>query len=286
MQPGHADSTSEKLVVMVLVVAALSAAIGGVVELSVEGPCPSPNGSSSSGFVPAPPTVWDEQATLSFSTNSTSLYTNVTVSAPEDQYGYGPGFLLNGATDLGYWYQVGIVDNWGVTAPMSGHNTGFELVTSVFVPGDQATAKFKDFIPVEIGSGSTVRLGLELTAGCVVMSWTLPGGEVTTENYDAFGSTSFVNNSPYPNDSAAFESSLMTEWWHVDPYFGPTANATYTMPRLSGSFVGMGLSERVPGTDQMLFGHSLQAHLGCDCTTQLDFQNATEKVNTTSFTTG
>jgi hypothetical protein len=35
------------------------------------------------------------------------------VAQTDASSGYGPAYLLNGLTDKGYWYQVGLAWNWG-----------------------------------------------------------------------------------------------------------------------------------------------------------------------------
>jgi hypothetical protein len=250
--------------------------------------CEDVTGGVGTGFVGSPRVVWDEQALLSISVDSRSLYTNATVSAVEDKNGYGPAYLLNGATNVGYWYQAGLTYNWGVTGQTPGHYQGFSIITSVFSPNDSAVPRFAYIQPVAMESGKTIRIGLSLQSGCVTMSWTLPGGSTISERYDSYGASSFVNNSPIQEDAIpAYLSGLMTEWWHVDRYYGATAPAFYTLPKLDGSFVGLGVSEFIPGTaGSQLFANSTQAHLGCDCTTTLSYQNVTETVSWSGFTTG
>jgi hypothetical protein len=240
------------------------------------------------GFVHAPGVVWDEQASLSIPVDTRSLFTNVTVSAVEDTYGYGPAFLLNGATDNGYWYQAGVVYDWGVPGSEPGHYAGFGVIVNVYTPNQTSNPKFAYLQPIGLKAGEAVRIGLSLLGGCVAMSWSVPGGETISETYDAFGGSRFVNNSPSATDILPnYASSLMTEWWHVDPYYGATAPALYTLPKLAGSYVGLGVSEFIPGTaDSQLFANSTQAHLGCECATTLSYQNVTETVSWAGFSTG
>ena len=56
--------------------------------------------------------LYDEQLGLSFTQNWTSLAYNVTAVARNDTSGIGPAYLLNGCTNQGYWYQVGLSYNW------------------------------------------------------------------------------------------------------------------------------------------------------------------------------
>lgn len=275
----------ERAVVFTVATLSLIAGTGGTAIAYYNSLCHNPTGNYQAGFASAPPVVWDEQATLAMSVNTTGLFSNVTVSAPEDANGYGPAFLLNGATNAGYWYQVGITFDWG-RGPASGYSPGFDLVTAVFAPTNPFSPKYEYVAPLNLQSGDRVRLGLAFERGCIQMSWVLPGGSTETATYSSYSATDFDNGSPVILDSG-FQTSLMTEWWHVNPYFGPTAAATYTLPKLAGSYVGMQVEERIPSAGgAQLFSNATQARLGCGCTTVLEFENVTESVSWGGFTTG
>ena len=54
---------------------------------------------------------YDEQSYISFGGNFTALEYNVTAIAQNSSGGYGLGYLLNGVSNTGYWYQVGLAWN-------------------------------------------------------------------------------------------------------------------------------------------------------------------------------
>src|SRR5580704_12041724 len=56
----------------------------------------------------APSPTYDEQLGITFTQDFSSLEYNVSALAQASPDGYGPGYLLNGLTPEGYWYQVGI----------------------------------------------------------------------------------------------------------------------------------------------------------------------------------
>jgi hypothetical protein len=285
IRPDRKSAGRDRIVVATVVGLVVGATIGVFVLGSYLSPCQDPTGSRVASTVAAPPTVWDEQVTLSFSAHARALFTNASISAEADSNGYGPAFLLNGATDTGYWYQVGVTYNWGRNAPVAGHDVGFELVAAVFAPGHNGTPQYEYLESAPLSDGETVQLGLTIQGACVAMSWKTPDGLATVLTYDAHGTSGFVNDSPSKID-APYVTSLMTEWWHVAPYYGPTARATYTLPHLSGSYVGMGISERIPTYGgPLLFSNATQAHLGCGCVTTLNFQNVTASVSPVEFTT-
>ncbi|MDA4111492.1 MAG: hypothetical protein OK439_03070, partial [Thaumarchaeota archaeon] len=84
----------------------------------------SPSLSSSNSSLPVP--NYDEQLGLTFTESFSRLSYNVTAVEQQDSYGYGPAYLLNGLTNLGNWYQVGLSWDWpflgGGFAPGFGFN--------------------------------------------------------------------------------------------------------------------------------------------------------------------
>jgi hypothetical protein len=58
--------------------------------------------------------MYDQQVFMIFGQSFNSLSVNVTAVEQSDGNGYGPSYLLNGVTNDGYWYQVGLSWNWPV----------------------------------------------------------------------------------------------------------------------------------------------------------------------------
>jgi len=79
-----------------------------------------------------PPTNFDEQLGMTFTQNFTELSYNVTAVEQQDVYGYGPAYLVNGLTNLGYWYQVGLSWDWPIAT--GGYFSGFGFNYEVFSP--------------------------------------------------------------------------------------------------------------------------------------------------------
>ncbi len=73
---------------------------------------------------------YDEQVGVTFTQDFSKLAFNVTAVAFSDPDGVGPGYLVNGLTDYGYWYQVGLSYNWPYT--LGGFNPGFRMNFEVF----------------------------------------------------------------------------------------------------------------------------------------------------------
>ncbi|MDG6981515.1 MAG: hypothetical protein JRN51_10450, partial [Nitrososphaerota archaeon] len=59
------------------------------------------------GAQPGASPGYDEQIGATFTQDFSTLAFNVTAVGQVDSNGYGPGYLLNGLTAAGYWYQVG-----------------------------------------------------------------------------------------------------------------------------------------------------------------------------------
>ena len=196
-------------------------------------PAPSQNATSAdSSVILAKSTQdnYDEQLWLGFAQNFTSLEYNVTAVAQNDTFGYGPGYLLNGLTGNNLWYQVGVSWNWGYI--QGGHGTGFELLYQVWnassaktvFPNTSGTTEPKPFLLVS--ANDTVRLSLSFSQGNVTMAgydWRTKTEVNAT--YFAHGASQFVS---YKNHISGFPSSLLTEWYHVLPYFCDNEHAVFS----------------------------------------------------------
>ncbi len=77
-----------------------------------------------------PPVNWDEQLGLTISQDSSYLSYNITAVEQTDSYGYGPAYLLNGLTDKGDWYQVGLAFDWPLDG--GGYASGFTFLYESF----------------------------------------------------------------------------------------------------------------------------------------------------------
>ncbi|MGA2199413.1 MAG: hypothetical protein ABSG45_05695, partial [Nitrososphaerales archaeon] len=99
--------------------------------------CQSDSGGTSAPATPrvlrGPPqtgAAYDEQIGMTFTQSFTSLEYNVTAVAQTDPaLDTGPGYLLNGLSNTGYWYQVGLSWNW---SPGQTPGTGFDMNYEVF----------------------------------------------------------------------------------------------------------------------------------------------------------
>ncbi|HVB12967.1 MAG TPA: hypothetical protein VNE86_07520, partial [Nitrososphaerales archaeon] len=56
--------------------------------------------------------AYDEQLGITFTQSFASISYNVSAVAQQDVNGYGPAYLLNGLSNVGYWYQIGLSWDW------------------------------------------------------------------------------------------------------------------------------------------------------------------------------
>jgi hypothetical protein len=173
--------------------------------------------------------LYDEQFGLTFADSYTSLAYNVTAKAQVDTSDIGPSYLLNGYSNTGYWYQIGLSYNW---ADSTQHDTGFNINYDIFAPDGSVIDPSTGGGGVLSMSGpvynnDTVRLGLSFSNGDVVMTaYDLNTDASGSIMYSAEGATEFVGN-PSSTETGGFFTGLMTEWYHVVPWYGGGGQVDY-----------------------------------------------------------
>ena len=209
----------------------------------------------------APVPVWDEQIGLTLTEAVSSLAYNVTAVAQTDSDGYGPGYLVNGLTSTGAWYQVGLSYHWpytvfGIGSYESGFGMNYESFNSngdsIFPSnGGGGIASFSG----PVNQGDMVLLTLAFSGQGVVMSahdWNT-GADAVATYINQGGATSFVGGDANSN---GFFTGLMTEWWHSGTYSGneyPVAYTNFASPIQSA---WMWADEWEPSTGALLFSAS------------------------------
>jgi hypothetical protein len=178
------------------------------------------------------PARYDLQIGMTFTQDFASLAYNITAVAQADPDGYGPAYLLNGLTDAGYWYQVGISYNWPFA--MGGYTQGFGFNYEVFAPNQ--TSVYPEYggggmsaFSGPVNSGDIILLNLQLQDDLVFMyARDYNTGAFAIEAYDAFGAQYF-QGSPYgPSDMNGYFTGLMTEWYHAVPEYRDGSKVTYS----------------------------------------------------------
>ena len=173
---------------------------------------------------------YDEQIGLTFTDTFTSLQYNVTAVAQTDSDGYGPAYLLNGLTDMGYWYQVGLSWDWNPgTVPGTGFSMSYEVFdsdgNSIFpTTGQGGLLSYSG----GVNSGDTVELSLSFLSGTVLMySSDLNTGANASITYSAEGASEFVGLLT-PSNQNGFFTGLMTEEYHSSAYLGNVLGVNYS----------------------------------------------------------
>ena len=196
---------------------------------------------------------------LTFGQDLAGLEYNVTAVAQSDTNGYGPAYLLNGLTDRGYWYQVGLSYNWPLNS--SGYNPGFAFSYEAFNSTGQSVfpkngqGGLQNYSGV-VHPGDLVLLSLQFTNGQVTMyskDWNTSAS--ATQSYTALGGAVFVGLASSSNPQGFF-SGLMTEQYHAQQFYGSEAEVTYGNPNLGINAATMWADEWNPMTNQTLFGLS------------------------------
>jgi hypothetical protein len=115
---------------------------------------------------------------------------NVTAVSQVDSDGYGPAYLLNGLSDTGYWYQVGLSWNWPIS---SGFNMNYEVFNPRGRSIDPASGGGLSSFSGTVNEGDTVLLNLYFSGGNVVMlAYDYNTGASAEQTFSQEGSSYFV----------------------------------------------------------------------------------------------
>jgi hypothetical protein len=236
---------------------------------------------------------YDEQLGLSLAQSFSALAYDVTAVAQTDSSGYGPAYLLDGLTDAGYWYQVGLSWNW----PSSGssYNPGFNMIYEVFDPsGNSIFPTFGGGMlsfsgPVHQGDAVLLNLQFSLSDQVEMLASDQNTGAQAYEAYGAYGATLFVGTQDSAWNSVGFFTGLMTEWYHINPYYGDEQKVVYTVSGSGISSAWMWIGEFNAQTRQALFSDSTPSPVLYSNSTQLQkfsSNGAIEYSNAYQFETG
>ena len=177
---------------------------------------------------PSASSLYDEQLGITFTQGFLSMLYNVTaVPQVDPASGTGPAYLLNGVTTTGYWYQVGVSWDWSP-------GQGFSMTYEVFGPSGVSvypSAAGSGLVSFNgpVSPGDSIALNLYFKSGQVIMlALDRNSGAYAMKSYSAEGGTSFVGNPLSTANGNGFFTSLMTEWYHGDAFFGNQQATPYT----------------------------------------------------------
>jgi len=237
----------------------------------------------------SPQPKYDEQLGMTFAEDFSKLSYNVTAVAQSDAQGFGPGYLLSGLTNAGYWYQVGVAFNWPYRE--GGYEAGFNFLYEAFNSsgasvypsgGGGGLAPFSG----AVNNGDLVLLQLSFSSGQVIFrahDWN--SGAKANQSFPASGSR-FVGLG-FSSGANGFFSGLMTEWYHLNPYYGSEAVVTYSNSTTRLSSATLWVDEFNANTSKPLFSSSQTYDFSSpDQLVPFSLDGATEYANAYTFITG
>jgi len=201
-----------------------------------------------------PAANFDEQLGMTFTQNFSVLSYNVTAVKQQDLYGYGPAYLLNGLSNLGTWYQVGISWDWPFLngGHASGFGFNFEVFSlngsSIFPQNAGGLVNFSG----SVNPGDNVGLSLMFSGANVTMQavdWETKA--VASVGYSSFGANQFVGSPHSISNVKGFFTGLMTEQYHVSQFNGSERKVTYSGLNVSSAW--MWVDEFNANTSSVLF---------------------------------
>jgi len=172
---------------------------------------------------------------MTFTQSFTSMLYNVTaVEQSDPTTGVGPAYLLNGISDMDYWYQIGLSYNWDGPVSGGGYVAGFNMNYEVFnsngvsilpTNGEGGLLAFSG--PVNQGDAVALNLYITTPNEVVLLALDYTTGSSAEETYSAEGASEFVGLSQNTANSNGFFTGLMTEWYHASAYYGNEQRVNY-----------------------------------------------------------
>ena len=199
---------------------------------------------------------YDEQLGITFAQSFTSLEYNVTAVEQTDPLLHtGPAYLLNGLSDSGYWYQVGVSWNWGPgQTPGTGFDMNYEVFdsfsNSIFPTNGGGLSSFSG--PVNPGDTVTLNLYFDNSSQVVMLAEDLNTGAYAQQLFSAERGTYFTGLPDSVANSNGYFTGLMTEWYHGAPYYANLQQTVYSS-NLSISSGWMWMDEFDGNNNQLVF---------------------------------
>jgi hypothetical protein len=246
---------------------------------------------------------YDEQLGLTLTQDFGSVSYNVTAVQQDYEFNLGaamktgPAYLLNGLSDQGYWYQVGLSWNWrgDVEIPEESYVPGFNAIYAVFGPDGTEVYPVGGsgavLVSLYVNQGDSVQLSLYFSGDDVVMyvyDWNTSA--TSRKKYSSNGATYFVGLSNRMNNDRGFFTGLMTEQYHDDPYYGNMQEVVYSDTTYAKSSAWMWIIEfNAANNTQILFFDLTRSPVSFSDPTQFQSffsHGETEYSNAYQFITG
>ena len=238
---------------------------------------------------------YDEQLGITFTQSFTSIEYNVTALAQTDpSLGTGPAYLVNGLSNAGYWYQVGVSWDW---APGDNPGTGFDmsyevfdsLGNSIFPANGQGGV---DAFSGPVKAGDIILLDLyfsNATNNVVMVAEDTDTGAYASETYSSVGATYFVGLPGFVANSNGYFTGLMTEWYHGLPYFANENSVAYFNPSSDLTSAWMWMDEFNANNNATVFASNTTLPVSFAAPAELQefsFNGTTEFADAFEFVTG
>jgi hypothetical protein len=206
---------------------------------------------------------YDEQSGMTFTQNFLSLTFNVTAVVQTGPDGDGPGYLLSGLTDAGFWYQVGLSYNW--PNDTGGYLPGFAMNYEVFnsftgqsIYPSNGGGGIENFT-VPVNRDDLVLLSLNFTASgnnVTMSAYDWNNTSSATQSYyacfDFYGCGTYFVGTPSTSLNGYF-TGLMTEQYYSTPYTGPGQPVVYSDSDFNYTSATLWIDELNPSTDETVF---------------------------------
>jgi hypothetical protein len=211
----------------------------------------------------------------------------VTAVQQTDFSGFGPAYLLNGLSDIGYWYQVGLAYNWPLASGTS-YDAGFHFIWEVFYPNGSTSNPVLSRIPDNVNQGDIIGLSLSFPTGTNTVTMYAKDYNTaasSSHSFTAGGGSIFKGSSS--SRASRTPTSLMTEWYHASPSETSMKQVTYSEQNVPISSAWICIGEYAPANpNSAVFGQcSVEMLLGAQ--TQLySYHGLNTYANQYMFQTG
>lgn len=170
--------------------------------------------------------LYDLQLGMSLTENLTKLSYNITTTSQENTSIIRTAYLLNGLTDIGYWFQFGLAWNW------NGSN-GFSTVYEIWSPNGTSISPGDGFpvmgnFDLKISEGDTINISISIYSNNILIKANdLDSGATFAIILPSFGSKLFVGMKNSAFNSKGYFTGLMTEFFSSNGLFGKTNPVFY-----------------------------------------------------------
>jgi len=201
---------------------------------------------------------YDQQIAFIYGPDYSYLGTNVLLVEQNDTDGFGPSYLLNGLSNMGWWYQVGVSYNWPL-ASQQGYSPGVHFAWEVFAPNGTTNAPLLTNFSGVVHNGDNIYLSLSFSGGNVIMAaYDNSTRASASHSYSAQGASTFQGRNSVNNSK--FFTGLMTEWYHGDPNYVTMSKVSYTGQSVSSADIC--IDEFVVATHSLIYGQCYSSVLG------------------------